>query len=121
MKLLLDEMISPRVARELRNKGFDVVAVKADRPEWEALPDREILRHAAAEGRALVSNDVLDFQLIHNRMMGEGHGHYGIVFTDDAAMPRNKASIPLWVKALGSFLEANRDEETLRNRIAFLP
>lgn len=121
MKLLLDEMISPRIARELRNKGFDVVAVKADRRAWEALPDREILRHAAAEGRTVVSNDVLDFQLIHNRMTAEGEGHSGILFTDDAVMPRNKASIPLWVKTLGGFLEANRDEEALRNRIAFLP
>lgn len=120
MKLLLDEMISPRVARELRDKGFDVVAVKADRPEWEALPDREILRHATAEGRTVVSNDVLDFQLIHNRIMTEGEGHFGILFTDDAAMPRNKASIPLWVTTLGGFLEANPDEETLRNRAMFL-
>lgn len=120
MKLLLDEMISPRVARELRDKGFDVVAVKADRPEWEALPDREILRHAAAEGRTVVSNDVLDFQLIHNRMMAEGEGHFGILFTDDAAMPRNKASIPLWVQTLAGFLETNRDEDALRNRVAFL-
>lgn len=120
MKLLLDEMISPRVARELRDRGFDVVAVKADRPEWEALPDREILRHATAEGRTVVSNDVLDFQLIHNRMMAEGESHFGILFTDDAAMPRNKASIPLWVQTLASFLETNRDEDALRNRVAFL-
>lgn len=120
MKLLLDEMISPRVARELRDKGFDVVAVKADRPEWEALPDREILHHATAEGRTVVSNDVLDFQLIHNRMMAEGEGHFGILFTDDATMPRNKASVPLWVETLGVFLKANPREDALRNRIAFL-
>lgn len=79
------------------------------------------MRQAVAEGRTLVSNDVLDFQLIHNRMMGEGEGHYGIVFTDDSAMPRNKASIPLWVKTLASFVEANRGEETLPNRVALIP
>jgi predicted nuclease of predicted toxin-antitoxin system len=120
VKLLLDEMISPRVARELRDKGFDVVAVKADRPEWEALPDREILRHAAAEGRTVVSNDVLDFQMIHNQMMAEGEAHFGILFTDDATMPRNKASVPLWVETLGDFLKANPGEDALRNRITFL-
>jgi predicted nuclease of predicted toxin-antitoxin system len=121
VKLLLDEMISPRIARELRREGFDVVAVKADRPELEALADREVLRHAAAERRALVSNDVLDFKLIHNRMLADGEGHCGILFTDDMAMPRNKASIPLWVQALKGFLEANPADEALRNRISFLP
>jgi predicted nuclease of predicted toxin-antitoxin system len=121
VKLLLDEMISPRIARELRREDFDVVAVKADRPELEALADREVLRHAAVERRALVSNDVLDFQLIHNRMLAGGEEHCGILFTDDAAMPRNKASIPLWVQTLKSFLEANLTDEALRNRISFLP
>ena len=75
---------------------------------------------AAAERRALVSNDVLDFQLIHDRMMAAGEGHFGILFTDDAAMPRNKASIPLWVRTLAGFLEANPDEDALRNRVTFL-
>jgi predicted nuclease of predicted toxin-antitoxin system len=121
VKLLLDEMISPRIARELRREGFDVVAIKADRPEWEALADREVLRHAAAERRALLSNDVLDFQLIHNRMLADGEAHYGILFTDDVAMPRNKASIPFWVETLKGFLEANPTDEALRNRISFLP
>ena len=121
MKLLLDEMISPRIARELRREGFDVVAVKADRPELEALADREVLRHAAVERRALVSNDVLDFQLIHNRMLANGEEHYGILFTDDGTMPRNKASMPLWVRTLKRFLEANPSEDALRNRISFLP
>lgn len=121
MKLLLDEMISPRIARELRREGLDVVAVKADRPELEALADREVLRHAAAEGRALVSNDVLDFQPIHNRMLADGEDHCGILFTDDAAMPRNKGSIPLWVQTLKGFLEANLADDALRNRISFLP
>lgn len=121
MKLLLDEMISPRVSRELRHGGFDVVAVKADRPELEALADAEVLRHAAAERRAVVSDDILDFQLIHNRMLAEGEKHYGILFTDDVAMPRSKASIPLWVETLKRFLEANPAEGALRNRISFLP
>lgn len=121
MRLLLDEMISPRIARELLSKGFDVVAIKADRPELEALADREVLRRATAERRAVVSNDVLDFQLIHNRMLANGEEHYGILFTDDEAMPRNKASIPLWVQTLKRFLEANPSEDALRNRISFLP
>lgn len=121
MKLLLDEMISPRIARELRGKSFDVQAIKADRPELEALADGEVLRRAAAERRALVSNDVLDFQLIHNQLLASGDDHYGIVFTDDATMPRNRASIPLWLKTLSDLLEANPADDALRNRVRHLP
>lgn len=121
MRLLLDEMITPKIARELRSKGFDVEAIKGDRPDLEAVADREIVRRMAAEKRALVSNDVLDFQLIHNQLQAAGEEHYGFVFTSDSTMPRNKASIPLWVKALAQLLNANPADDALRNRVRHLP
>lgn len=121
MKLLLDEMISPRIARELRGKGFDVQAVKVDRPDLETVADREIVRRIAVEERAIVSNDVLDFQLIHNQMQASREEHYGMVFTSDATMPRNKASIPIWVEALAHLLKANPADNALRNRVKHLP
>lgn len=117
MKLLLDEMISPRIARELRGEGFDVQAIKSDRPDLETVADREIVRRIAAEKRAMVTNDVLDFQLIHNQLMAAGEEHYGILFTSDATMPRNKASIPLWVRTLKKLLEAGSTDDALRNRV----
>ncbi len=121
MKLLLDEMISPEIARELRGKGLDVQAIKGDRPDLEAVADREIARRMAAERRAIVSNNVLDFQLIHNQLQAAGEEHYGMVFTSDVTMPRNKASIPLWVKTLKELLEASPTDDALRNRVRHLP
>ena len=120
MKLLLDEMISPRIARELRADGHDVQAIKADRPELEAASDRDVLLRAATDRRALVTNDVLDFQLLHDRLLAAGEEHYGIVFTGDAALPRNKASIPLWVETLATLLDESRSDDALRNRIRHL-
>lgn len=121
MKLLLDEMISPKIARELRSRGdFDVQAIKGDRPDLEAVADREIVRRIAAEQRALVTNDVLDFQLIHNQMLAAGEEHYGLIFTNDSTMPRNKASIPLWVKALGKILKEHPADDALKNRVRHL-
>jgi predicted nuclease of predicted toxin-antitoxin system len=120
VKLLLDEMISPRIARELRAEGFDVEAIKSDRPDLEAISDREIARRLSAEKRSVLTNDVLDFQLTHNQLQAAGEEHYGIVFTSDAKMPRNKASIPLWVKILSEFLEVHPADDTLRNRIRHL-
>ena len=122
MKLLLDEMISPKIARELRAKGdFDVQAIKGDRPDLEAVADREIVRRIATEQRTLVTNDVLDFQLIHNRMLAVGEEHYGLIFTSDSTMPRNKASIPLWVKTLEKILIESPADAALKNRIQHLP
>ena len=122
MKLLLDEMISPKIARELRSKGdFDVQAIKGDRPDLEAVADREIVRRIATEQRTIVTNDVLDFQLIHNQMLAAGEEHYGLIFTSDSTMPRNKASIPLWVKALGGVLTEHPVDDALKNRVMHLP
>jgi predicted nuclease of predicted toxin-antitoxin system len=121
VKLLLDEMISPKIARELRLTGFDVQAIKGDRLDLEAVADREIVRRMAAEKRTLVSNDVLDFQLIHNQMLAAGEEHHGLIFTSDSTMPRNKASIPLWVKTLEKILTEHSANEALRNRVLHLP
>lgn len=121
MKLLLDEMISPKIARELRGKGLDVQAIKSDRPDLEAVADREILRRVAIEQRALVTNDVLDFQLIHNQMLTAGEDHYGLIFTSDSTMPRNKASIPLWLKSLDGVLTEHPADDALKNRVQHLP
>lgn len=121
MKLLLDEMISPKIARELRTRGFDVQAIKADRPDLASIADQEIVRRMAAEKRTIVSNDVLDFQLIHNRLLAAGEGHYGLVFTNDATMPRNKKAIPRWVDTLDQPLSANPTDDALRNRVLHIP
>jgi predicted nuclease of predicted toxin-antitoxin system len=122
VKLLLDEMISPKIARELRRKGdFDVQTTKGDRPDLEAIADREIVRRIAAEQRTLVTNDMLDFQLIHNQMLAAGEEHYGLIFTSDSTMPRNKASIPLWVKSLEEVLTEHPADDALKNRVRHLP
>jgi len=121
VKLLLDEMISPKIARQLRKGEFDVQAIKADRPDLEAVSDREIVRRIATERRALVTNDALDFQPIHSQMLAAGEEHYGLIFTSDSTMPRNKRSIPLWVRTLEKVLKDHPADEGLKNRVRYLP
>jgi predicted nuclease of predicted toxin-antitoxin system len=115
--LLLDEMISPRIARELREDGHDVQAIKKDRPELSGLPDREIVGLMASERRTIVTNDIDDFYPIHNRMLAAGEQHAGMIFTSDATLPRNRASVPLWVARLGELLAAREDDDALHNRV----
>jgi uncharacterized protein with PIN domain len=59
LKLLLDEMLSPAIARALRERGHDVEAVK-EHPDWEALSDPELVSLAVSERRATVTNNLRD-------------------------------------------------------------
>lgn len=80
MRLLLDEMLSPAIARELRDRGHDVQSV-AGHPEREALPDPEVLALARADRRAIVTNNVRDFRPLHTEaIVPGGPGHYGMTF-----------------------------------------
>lgn len=121
MRLLLDEMISPAIARQLRDRGLDVEAVKRDRPELERLSDRELVSRMTAERRAVVTNDVADFHPIHERVVARGEEHYGMLFSQDGSLPRTKAAIPLWVSTLEAFLAEHRSDSALRNRTHILP
>jgi len=55
VRLLLDEMLSPAIARELRDRGHDVLAI-ADHPGWVALSDPEVMALAQTERRAVVKD-----------------------------------------------------------------
>jgi len=120
VRLLLDEMISPRLARELRERGHDVQAIKRDRPDLEGLPDIEIVWLTAAERRAVVTNDVADFAPLHERLLATGGEHFGMVFTDDAVLPRNREHIAEWVDALSGLLDAHSGDDALLNRVHYL-
>ena len=59
VKLLLDEMLSPVIAQQLRDLGHDVESV-AGHPAREALSDVEVMALARAERRAVVTNNSVD-------------------------------------------------------------
>ena len=77
--LLLDEMLSGNIAGELRSKGRDVLAVVAD-SALLALPDDQILAHATATGRALVTANIKDFMPLDAQYRAAGQTHAGLIF-----------------------------------------
>ena len=120
MRLLLDEMIPPQVARGLREAGYDVQAIKRDRNDLLGSSDLELVRCMATERRTIVTNDVDDFQKIHDQFLAAGDEHYGMVFTFDATMPRTKDAIPQWVQILTALLTEHTDVDSLRNQTLHL-
>ncbi len=79
MRLVLDEMLSPVIAHQLRVRGYDVDAVKGD-ARHKALSDAEVLGLARSTGRVVVTNNVVDFRALHHEAVAPGGaGHFGIV------------------------------------------
>jgi predicted nuclease of predicted toxin-antitoxin system len=80
VKLLLDEMLSPVIAQQLRERGHDVQAIKGH-PQHQALSDREVMNLARTQGRAVVTNNLVDFRpLYYEAVAPGGPGHCGVVF-----------------------------------------
>jgi len=113
-------MISWRIAAELRNRGHDVVAVKRDRPALQSRVDPTVLAAAAAEQRAVVTNNVRDYRAAHERMRVGAEDHHGVIYSYVDTLPRHRAAFPLWVSALKRFLEAHLVENALMNSVHHL-
>jgi predicted nuclease of predicted toxin-antitoxin system len=81
VRLLLDEMLSPAIAREFRDRGHDVLAV-ADHPGWVALSDPEVMTLARTERRAVVTNNLRDYRPLHAEAITPGGpGNFGMIFS----------------------------------------
>lgn len=116
MRLLLDEMLSPAIARELRSRGHDVEPVAGD-SHREALSDPEVLALARAERRAVVTNNLRDFRPLHHEAVTPGGaGHFGMIFMA-AGYGRTRARI---IAALEAVLTAYPGEDDLANGEAWL-
>lgn len=119
MKLLLDEMLSPAIARELRSRGHDVESV-AGNPNREALSDPDVLALARAERRALVTNNLQDFRPLHNEAITPGGaGHFGMIFMP-GGYRRTKAHLGKIIIALEAILCEHPGETDLANGEAWL-
>jgi predicted nuclease of predicted toxin-antitoxin system len=114
VRLLLDEMLSPAIARELSACGHDVRAL-AGHPEREALPDPEVLAIARAERRAIVTNNVRDFRPLHvEAVIPGGPGHFGMI-SMSGNYRRTKADAGRIIAALEAKLSQYPGDEDLAN------
>ncbi len=119
-KLLLDEMLSGDIAVQMRGKGHDVTAVVED-PALVGTPDEELLTHASAGGRLLVTANVRDFTAIHPSWSSRGRSHAGLIYIVNRVFPSDRSFIGAIVTALDdmiatSQLPANSAETYLRPR-----
>jgi Domain of unknown function (DUF5615) len=102
--LLLDEMLSGHIADQLRSKGHDVLAVVAD-PALLALPDDQILAHATATGRALVTANIKDFMPLDVQYRAVGQLHTGLILISSRTFRQDRAYTAAITGALSAFLD----------------
>lgn len=119
MKLLLDEMFSSAIAVQLRRRKHDVLAV-TERSELVSSSDHEVVAWAAAERRALVTNNVADYIALFREALQRDEEHFGLILTDDRRFPRTRAGAGAIVRALVAVLDASPSDDALRNGLRWL-
>ena len=105
MKLLLDQHLSPEIARQLRERGHDVIAV-CERTDLRGRPDRVHFASLPDEQRAIVTRDLGDFRPLLAEALRRGSSMYGLVCVP-ARFSLNRHGIGPLVAALDALLKAH--------------
>ena len=108
-RLYLDEDVSPLLARLLRNLGHDVVSAHEVGTSGET--DREQFRRATSGGRAILTYNYYDFEVIAREEAAAGRSHAGIIISYRQYTRRQLGALAALVAA---FLESTTADE-LRN------
>ena len=106
-RFLLDEQISPRVAREAAKAGLDIRAI-AGTP-FAGWDDPRVFRKAVEEGRILVTYNIRDMARILADSLKEGLVAAGVVFIDVRSIPPD--DLPGLARALVRLAEQIRKGE----------
>jgi hypothetical protein len=120
VRLLLDEMYAPAIARALRERGHDVISVK-ERPELVEVADAELLERMAVEGRAIVTNDPAGFLPLMALAARQDRHHAGLWLTSDRSMPRHRDTIGTFVEVLDRQLRELIEEPVDQDRVRWVP
>ena len=89
IRLFTDEMITGRLARELRRRGYDVESCEDAGRGNQRIPDEHQLQYATLHGRAILTFNVGDFVWLDQQMKDQRQRHAGIVVSpriDDLGM-----------------------------------
>lgn len=110
MKVILDEMWTPTIAAELRRRHFDVIAVNepAHAGRYAGIVDDEVFARAQADGRAIVTDNISDYEKARLDWEAHGAAHHGVIYALNPPFNRHRgdAVIGQMVRALEHFLSS---------------
>lgn len=113
LRLYLDEMIPPHLARVLRQYGYDVVT--AQEVGRLGKSDVEQLQYATIQGRAVLTFNIRDFTKLHQGWHEEGKPHGGIIVSPELEMRRFGELLRLCLRLLDQALP-----EEIAGRLCYL-
>jgi hypothetical protein len=93
VKLLIDEMWSAEIARQLRRRGVDAVAATELPQRYRGVPDDLVFERAREDGRAIVTDNVGDYARLVADAAGRGETHHGVVFAVRPAFDRARPGV----------------------------
>ena len=110
IKLLLDEDVHSGLAHALRRRGYDVVhAQELDR---KGRSDDDQLSFSAQQERCILSFNVKDFVILHNKYIATHQEHWGIIVSKQLPFKVIMANL---LRLLGRVTK-----ESMKNHIEFL-
>jgi hypothetical protein len=98
-----DEMITPRLADFLRNRGYDVMSCHSLGRANRGLSDQDQLDVATSERRAIYTFNAADYRKLHRRWMATGREHAGIIISEDL-----NSDLPEMIRRLQRHLDTVR-------------
>jgi len=97
-------MYPPTLARQLRDRGHDVLAALDVEVGLASRSDDDVLAWAARNNRCVVTENVSDFA----RLAAQGATHAGIIFVSSQRFPRTGAGLVRLGDALDALLAAKQ-------------
>lgn len=85
LKLYLNENLTWRIAKALREYGYDVIS--SHEAEMDQTDDPTQFAFAVEQGRAVVTNNFRDFVALDEEYGQQGKSHHGIIFTTKCPLP----------------------------------
>lgn len=113
MKFLLDEMYPPGLAEALRARGLQVSTVVEQGLAGQSDPD--VFAASAANGYALVTENVSDFARIAAERISAGGHHPGVLIALSSRFSRRPAGVPKLTAAIGAIAD-----QELEDRLVYL-
>ena len=104
--ILLDEMLSPAIAEQLRKRGIDAVAL-TEIQGMSGISDEEVLTYAASVNRLVITRNVRDFVMLDRQWRDAGRVHSGIACLDSQTFRQDRAFVGNVVTALEKTMRAD--------------
>lgn len=111
IRLFLDEHVHAALSSILQKRGFDVV--HAQELNRKGLSDSEQLSFAAHQERCLMSFNVKDYVLLHNKYVQQDKEHCGIIVFKHLPIGESLRRV--------LFVLQNYSKKFMKNRLLFLP